>query len=118
MDGTGRRSGGTILAVMLAPGFCVPMTKTRSTQGVFRALSGVGRGTLGADLWRELFTFGLGQVPVPVMALGVGANRFVIIERIQKLAFGPLGGPFLLADRAVHGKADEHFGHDTLLGND
>src|SRR5580693_6078525 len=63
----------------------------------------------------ELLALGLVQVPVPVMALGESAYRFVVLECVQKFTFGPLGCPFLLADRTVHGKSDEHFCHGTLL---
>src|SRR5208337_4797775 len=52
------------------------------------------------------------------MAFRVGPNRFVVVERVQNLAFGALGGPFLLAYRAEHRESDEHFGHGTLLVED
>jgi hypothetical protein len=49
------------------------------------------------------------------MTLGVSANRFVVVECVQKLTFSPLRCPFLLANGTVHGESDEHFGHGTLL---
>src|ERR1700730_2041510 len=63
----------------------------------------------------EHIALALGQVPVPVMARGVSANRFVVVERVQNFTFGPLGCPFLLAYRTVHGESDKHFSHSTLL---
>ena len=63
----------------------------------------------------ELFALILAKVPVPVMTLGIDANRFVVLDRIKKLAFGALRGPFLLADGTMHGKSDEDFGHGALL---
>jgi hypothetical protein len=66
---------------------------------------------------RELFAFALAKVPVPVVTLGIDANWFVVLDRVKKFAFGALRGPFLLADRTMHGKSDEDFGHGTLLPN-
>jgi hypothetical protein len=63
---------------------------------------------------RKLLALRLVQVPVPVMALGVSANRFVVVECVQQFTFGPLGCRFLLANRTVHGKSDEHFSHRNL----
>jgi hypothetical protein len=75
------------------------------------------RSTSALYFGRELFALILAEVPVPVMTLGIGANRFVVLDRVKKFAFGALRGPFLLADRTMHGKSDEDFGHGTLLPN-
>ncbi len=61
-----------------------------------------------ARLFRKIRTLALAQVPVPVMAFGIGANRLVVVERVQNLGLGALGGPFRPADRAEHRESDEH----------
>jgi hypothetical protein len=51
---------------------------------------------------------------MPVMALGVGADRRAVVECPQNLALGPGRGPFLLADWTVHRESKEHFSHNPL----
>ena len=63
----------------------------------------------------NLRTLALVQIPVPVVTLGIGANRLVVVERVQNLTLGAPGRPFLFADRAVNGENDEHFSHCALL---
>lgn len=63
----------------------------------------------------ELRALALVQVPVPIVTLGISANRLVVVERVQNLALGAPRRPFLLADRAVNGKNDEYFSQCPLL---
>ena len=66
---------------------------------------------------REHFALILAEVPVPVMTLGIDANRLIVLDCVKKFSLGALGGPFLLADGTMHGKSDEDFGHGALLPN-